>query len=138
MSTSCRKFFKNLSMYSNSSLLVYEVDSKIMLRYKDGSYKTMPVPAVLEKSLQEEETVTVTVEKRDYTVHSKDEKSINYEVNAIGKQIEKKNNLEKIKKEEEEIQNFYKNETKDDEKSELPQELLDKFDSLIKKCVDQE
>ena len=28
-----------------------------MLRYKDGSYKTMPVPAVLEKSLQEEETV---------------------------------------------------------------------------------
>lgn len=57
MSTSCRKFFKNLSMYSNSSLLVYEVDSKIMLRYKDGSYKTMPVPAVLEKSLQEEETV---------------------------------------------------------------------------------
>ena len=46
--------------------------------------------------------------------------------------------MEKIKKEEEEIQNFYKNETKDDEKSELPQELLDKFDSLIKKYVDQE
>ena len=53
-------------------------------------------------------------------------------------EIEKKNNFEKIKKEEDEIQNFYKNKTKDDEKSELPQELLDKFDSLIKKCVDQE
>ena len=52
--------------------------------------------------------------------------------------ILKKRAGEKIKKEEEEIQNFYKNETKDDEKSELPQELLDKFDSLIKKCVDQE
>ena len=34
-------------------------------------------------------------------------------------EIEKKNNLEKIKKEEEEIQNFYKNETKDDEKQYL-------------------
>lgn len=53
-------------------------------------------------------------------------------------EIEKKNNLEKIKKEEEEIQNFYKNNEKEAEKSELPQELLDKFDSLIKKCVDQE
>jgi hypothetical protein len=46
--------------------------------------------------------------------------------------------MEKIKKEEDEIQNFYKNESKKEEKNELPQELLDKFDSLIKKCVDQE
>ena len=53
-------------------------------------------------------------------------------------EIEKKNNFVKIKKEEEEIQNFYNNESKKEEKNELPQELLDKFDSLIKKCVDQE
>ena len=55
-------------------------------------------------NIQEEETITVTDETRKYTVHSKDEKSINYEVNAIDKQIEKENNY------------IFKN-TKDDEKN---------------------
>ena len=43
----------------------------------------------------------------------------------------------KLEKEEEEINKFYKNEEKIEKNSELPQELLDKFDSLMKKCVDQ-
>lgn len=57
MSTGCRKFFKSLSMYSNFPLLVFESEQKTMLRYKDGAYKTMVAPAVLEKSLHEEDTV---------------------------------------------------------------------------------
>ena len=57
MSTACRKFFKNLSMYSNIPLLVYEPESNTMLRYKSGACKALPVPAVLERSLHEEETV---------------------------------------------------------------------------------
>lgn len=52
------------------------------------------------------------------------------------KKEQEKNKL-KLKEEEEEINKFYKNEGKNEQNSELPQELLDKFDSLMKKCVDQ-
>ena len=50
---------------------------------------------------------------------------------------EREKNKLKLEKEEEEINKFYKNEEKIEKNSELPQELLDKFDSLMKKCVDQ-
>ena len=57
MSTACRDFFKKLSMFSGVPLIVYEQEAGVMLRYSGGTYRTIPVPDVLECSLKEEDTV---------------------------------------------------------------------------------
>lgn len=43
-------------------------------------------------NIQEEQTVTVTDETRVYTVYSKDKKYVNYQVNAVQKEIESQDN----------------------------------------------
>lgn len=57
-----------------NELVDYVLDSKIVI------------------NIQEEETVTVTDETRNYTVHTKDEKYIGYEVKALEQLITQENN----------------------------------------------
>ncbi len=57
MSITCGEFFKNLSETSSVSFMVYEPETGVMTRYREGLSEAVPVPEALRPSLEDDDTI---------------------------------------------------------------------------------
>ena len=82
--------------YITDYTMPFEFLVQLLMRSDDPQFCMELIEYVLNSkiviNIQEEQTVIVTDEERIYTVHSKENKNINYQVNAAGQQIVKEDN----------------------------------------------